>query len=415
MMSKKTAIIFILVVFIGALGALIWFYFSSNAITNTKTPTSNTNKDVYDPFGTRNPVEPATTTEPVITESTTTTALAPDKLRQISIDPISGFSIIDNTKTKRTDVHYILRANGNIYETYTDASETKRLSITTVPKVYDSQWFPDGVRLIINYLKDGSEDIQTFSVKINPATTTLNEFEGGIDGVHLPEKISALTVSPLGDKIFYLVNNLNGVSGFTAKSNDLEKKVIFESPIKEWLVSWPKADTITLNTKASASAPGYLYFLNSQTGNFLRVIGGVNGLTSKTNNTATQVLFSDGDRGKPRLFLYDVKSGNSKLLPWSTFPEKCVWSNTDIKIIYCAVPKDIPTGDYPDLWYQGLVSFTDDIWMINTDTMASTLVFNPKDETNNDFDLMNLQLDKNTDFLFFIDKKTLTFWSLNLN
>jgi hypothetical protein len=142
----------------------------------------------------------------------------------------------------------------------------------------------------------------------------------------------------------------------------------------EWLVSWPKEGTITLTTKPSATIPGFLYFLNSQTGNFSRVIGNINGLTTKTNRDASEVLYSDSLSGTPKLYLLNVKSGERKLLLWNTLPEKCLWSNTDVKIVYCAVPKGFPTGDYPDAWYQGLVNFTDDIWMINTSTMASTLV-----------------------------------------
>jgi len=414
-MSKQTAIIFILVVFLGALGALIYFYFIFNANPTSQTPIQTTT-DVYDPFGTR-----TTGVNNVISTSTENninnnppTYTAPDRLRKISEDPVSGFSVTDDSKNKKTDIHYILRANGNIYETYTDSLEQKRLSITTIPKVYESVWFPDGVRLIIRYLKDNTENIQTFSVKINPATTTLNTFEGGVDGNHLSENISSVVVNPGGDQIFYLVSGLNGSSGFISKPDGLNKKLLFESPLLEWLISWPKEEIITLTTKPSAQIPGYLYFLNSKTGNFSRIIGNINGLTTKTNSLASEVLYSDSIRTLPRLYLYNIKSGESKLLPWNTFPEKCLWSNTDAKIVYCAVPKSFPTGDYPDVWYQGLVSFSDDIWMVNTDTLASTLILNIENEINNSIDVINMEIDKTDSHLFFINKTDLTLWSLSL-
>lgn len=413
-MSKQTAIILILVVFIGALGALIWLYFTFNTTPTVGTP-SVPITDVYDPFGTKiidNSI--STTTDINIDNSPINVTPEPDKFRQISAEPISGFSIIENIKTKQTDIHYILRANGNIYEAYADSPEQKRLSITTIPKVYESVWLPDGQKLIIRYLKDTTENIQTFSVKINPATTTLNEFEGGVDGNHLPEKIGAVAVNPLGDKIFYLQNSLSGASGFLAKPDGLNKKLLFESPLIEWLVSWPKEEIIVMNTKASAKIPGYLYFLNSKTGTFTRIIGNINGLTSITNPTATQVLYSDSLRNNPRLYLYDVKKGESTLLPWSTFPEKCLWSNTDLNTIYCAVPKSFPAGEYPDAWYQGLASFSDDIWMIDTETAAATLVFDIENETNNKIDVTDIKIDKNDNYLFFTNKTDLTFWSLNL-
>lgn len=411
-MSKQTAIILILAVFLGALGALIYFYFTFNGITKKTTPTITTS-DAYDPFGTKNVDNiVATTTDTTETPVITPTEIA--KLRLISDQPVSGFSIIDNTKTKQTDIHYILRANGNIYEAYTDSLEQKRLSITTIPKVYESQWLPDGIKLVIRYLKDTSENIQTFSVKINPATTTLNTFEGGVDGNHLSENIGALAINPTGSKIFYLTNNLNGSSGFISNPDGLSKKLLFESPLIEWAVSWPKEETITFTTKPSANIPGYMYFLNSSTGNFTRVIGNILGLTTKTNKTATEVLYSDSSRVNPKLYLYTVKTGESKLLPWSTFPEKCLWSNTDSKVIYCAVPKSFEEGDYPDMWYMGLTNFTDDIWMISTDTMAASLISDIKRESGNDMDIIEPQLDKGDNYFFFTNKTDLTLWSLKL-
>jgi hypothetical protein len=393
---------------------LLWFYFTSNS-SAPKNPTPIAEIDAYDPFGTGAinnvvgaPAEIDTTYTPPVIPST------PDQLRQISEEPISGFSIIDNTKASTTNIHYILRANGNIYEAYTNSLEQKRLSITTIPKVYESVWLPDGARLVIRYLKDVSENIQTFSVKINPATTTLNEFQGGVDGNHLPEDIGAIAVNPAGDKIFYFINNLNGASAYTAKPDGLNKKMIFETPLIEWLVSWPKETTITLTTKPSANIAGYMYFLNSQTGNLSRVLGNINGLTTKTNKTATEVLYSDSSKGTPKLYLYDIKTGGSKSLPWNTLPEKCLWSNTDEKVIYCAVPKAFQAGDYPDMWYMGLTSFTDDIWMINVDTMTATLVYDIQNENSRNMDIIDVQTDINDNYLFFTNKTDLTLWSLKL-
>jgi hypothetical protein len=413
-MSKKTIIIISSVIILGIIGAGLWFYFNGNL--GGKTGPTATTTNVYDPFG-LNDVTNATSTVSTSTNDLPgfrTGTLSPDKLRQISTDPISGFSVTENPRTKKTEVHHILRANGNIYETYTDSTEIKRLSITTIPKVYESMWLPDGIRLIIRYLKDNTENIQTFSVKINPATSTLNEFEGGVDGNHLPDNIGGIAINPLGSKVYYFTTDVNGSYGYTADPTGLNKKLLFSSPLIEWLVAWPKEEIITLNTKPAASAPGYLYFLNSKTGSLTHILGGINGLTTKTNSTATEILYSDSSKALPQLYLLNVKNGESKLLPWNTLPEKCLWSNTDAKIVYCAVPKSFPAGEYPDAWYQGLVNFTDDVWMINTETMASSLVFDINSETNNNIDVSEIKIDKTDNFLFFTNKRDLTFWSLNI-
>ena len=304
MMSKKSAILLILTVFLATLGALIWFYFTYTG-PRPQTPIITT-VDVYDPFGTGS-------SGGLVSSSTySTTVEEPsgeetiNKLRKISDEPIAGFVVTDS-KDSKTNIRYILRANGNIYETYTNSDESKRISNTTVPKVYESNWLASADRLIIRYLKEKTESIQTFSVKINPATTTLNEFVGGIDGNFLPENITGLAVNPIGDKIFYLTGSIQGVSAYIAKPDGLNKKLIFESPLVEWSVSWPKEEIITMSTKATARLPGYLYFLNSKTGDFSKVLGDILGLTTKTNRQATAVLFSDSARDKPRLYLFNLK------------------------------------------------------------------------------------------------------------
>lgn len=416
MISKKNAIILILVIFLIALGSLLWFYFSFNTSPRIETPAATTTVDTYDPFGTNmsnvNIALPTTTDSGV--DNTFVPEATPDRLRKISSEPISGFTVLDNKKTEKTDIRYILRANGNIYETYADSLELKRLSITTIPKVYESAWLPSGNNLIIRYLKNDNESIETFSVKINPATTTTNEFKGGVDGNHLVDKITSLAINPLGDKIFYLVNDINGTTGFLSNPAGQNKKIIFESPLVEWLSSWPKEDTIALNTKASFKRQGFLYFLSTKTGNLTKVLGDIFGLTSKTNSTATEVLYSDSARETPRLYLYNIKTREAKLLPWNTLAEKCLWGRVDPKIIYCAVPKSIPVGEYPDDWYQGLTSFNDSIWMFNTETGASSLVIDLEDASAYKIDIIEMQISPKDDLLLFMNKTDLSFWSLNL-
>jgi len=414
-MSKKTSVTLILIIFFIALGSLLWFYFSLNPMSTAPTNlVTSIPIDTYDPFGTTvNNITSSTPVDGSINTVIETTPQPIARLRQISNEPISGFSFLENIKEKTTSIFYSLRANGHIYETYADTTETKRLSITTIPKVYESIWLPDGKRLIMRYLSENNENIQSFSVKINPATSTLNEFEGGIDGNHLPENISSLAINPAGDKIFYLLKEKEGSIGFVAKSDGLNKKLLYESPLVEWLVSWPKESIITLSTKPSHNVPGYMYFMNSQTGNLTRIIGNIKGLTTKTNKEGTSVLYSDSTNKTPKLYLLDIKTGESKLLPFNTLPEKCVWDNTDIKTIYCAVPKSFPIGDYPDTWYKGLVNFTDDIWMYDTSTEAPSLLFDIRTQTNNTIDIIEPQI-INNDYLLFMNKRDLSFWSLKL-
>ena len=64
----------------------------------------------------------------------------------------------------------------------------------------------------------------------------------------------------------------------------------------EWLVSWPNKETITLATKPSFAAAGYLFFLNSKTGGANKILSGINGLTSLVDGTAKNILYSESSR-----------------------------------------------------------------------------------------------------------------------
>ena len=94
----------------------------------------------------------------------------------------------------------------------------------------------------------------------------------------------------------------------------------------------------------------------------------------------------------------------------TTLPEKCVFSKTDENKIYCAVPISMPSAKYPDEWYQGLISFSDNLWQINVNTGIAKIIF-----YKSDFDITNLFTDKNENYLFFTNKKDSTLWSLQIS
>ena len=78
-------------------------------------------------------------------------------------------------------------------------------------------------------------------------------------------------------------------------------------------------------------------------------------------------------------------------------------------MIYCGVPNLIPHLDYPDEWYQGIVSFNDSIWKVNISTGEISLLL---EETNTD--IIKPFLSPNEDYFIFINKKDNTLWSFKL-
>ena len=97
-----------------------------------------------------------------------------------------------------------------------------------------------------------------------------------------------------------------------------------------------------------------------------------------------------------------------------TLPEKCVWG-AGSEVVYCAVPKSINQGEYPDSWYQGEISFSDAIWKIDVASGSTTMISDPTTVPGGeDVDAIKLSLDQNQNYLFFVNKKDSYLWELSL-
>ena len=152
--------------------------------------------------------------------------------------------------------------------------------------------------------------------------------------------------------------------------------------------------------------------MSSSGNNFNQTLGNINGLTTLTSPNGKLILY--GDDGL-NLNVYNITTNTSTLLGVKTLPEKCVWGNTNTTI-YCAVPRDIPNNQYPDAWYQGEVSFSDQIWKIDVTTGNTMMLVDPLTISGGeDIDGVKIILDSGGNYLFFVNKKDSFLWEFSLN
>lgn len=339
------------------------------------------------------------------------------ELRKISSSPTAGIYVFnklvqgeDRTKFNAVFLRRVDRATGNVYETRMDNMEESRVTNTTIPKIYEAVWGDNENSLLLRYLRDDNETIETFMSKITEGT---DNKEGVLLGTFLPSDIKSLAVSPKKDKVFYLTV-VSGEAQGTVMDTVLGKKsVVFRYPFTEWLPDWPADNTITLITKPSGKTSGFMYSINSTGGNMTKVLGDIRGLTAIMSPNGKKVLYSESAGNSFALNLYDVGSAETVNQSARTLSDKCIWSR-DNDVFYCAVPLKPPQALYPDNWYQGLVSFSDVLVRIDAGAGSMTVLVDPKEFAGEEIDAINLTLSKNEDYLFFINKKDGAPWVLEM-
>ncbi len=319
-------------------------------------------------------------------------------------------------------VRYIVQNSGNIFDLYLDTKKATRITNTTIPRIYDAYFGNGGKNVIARYLEDDRKTITTFSgstslplaqLPAENASDVVPPIEPSqLLGMFFPTNILSLSISDKGDRVFYLEDRPDGSYGTSADFTNALKGSTFTSGLKEWNTEWMTDKTILFTTKPSGLVPGYAYTFDTTTKTFLKTIGAIPGLTTNVSPSGKKILFGEGGKGTLSVKVYDLSTKEIVDLGLKTLPEKCTWDSDDI--LYCAIPKSLPSSTYPDAWYQGKVSFSDSIWKLNLIDNTYITINNPE-TVGESIDLVAPALSQERNHLYFINKKNSTLWVLELN
>ncbi len=459
-MSKRNFILLVIVLVIVIIGVFAFLFSQKNSSNPTGSSSGTNFFSLLNPFGKSKTNPPPTTTNPPIdvsggptTPGDTTNPIL--KFVKVSSMPIAGFTVFSKERLKDVPIappapaeatttqtttttnisapakaktpakptppatefapalRYVDRVTGNVYQTFVDKLDEKKFTTTVIPKVYDAYFGNNGQSVVMRYLKDVSSTITTFigtlpKEVLGADTTSTNE----IVGAFLPDNVKDISISPDKSKAFYVFTTGDNMVGTTVNFSDSKKVQIFSSPFTEWLTSWSGNTGFLVSTKPSSGILGYTYKVDSVSKSLIKVLGGVNGLTALGSPDGKSILYGDNNLS---LSLYNLTTKNSTLLGVRTLPEKCVWGKAS-DVLYCAVPKGIGSGPFPDSWYQGVSSFNDQIWKIDVTTGNTTMILDPSTEPNGEeIDGTKLSLDDAQNYLFFVNKKDSFLWEFKLN
>lgn len=314
--------------------------------------------------------------------------------------------------TKKEVVRYAEKATGRIYETLLDSPSVEKVTTTTIPRVHEAIFVPGSETVVMRYLNQDTKAIQTFAGTVPTHTIGVENTNTELKGTFLPENILSFVKGDAG-RTFYLTRFDGGVNGDVFMPTQNKTTSVFKSPFSEWKPQFVNTNTVLLTTKASSAVPGYAYMLDIDKKTTSKILGPINGLTTLMSPDKNHVLYSATVGGIVTFNDYNRTKQTRTTFPFITLPAKCVFATNTIA--YCGVPTVMANGGYPDVWYQGIVSFSDVIWKIDFETGTNTLIETPTESVGQDIDATSLALDSTGTKLFFINKKDSSLWSLKLN
>jgi hypothetical protein len=430
-MSTTSKIIIFLMIVLGIAGGVYWYLFfygpGNGEVINNPTNTGTTGGFIplnapngQSSTGGKSNTDTGTTND-TTTNATSTIEQAPvPALRLLSESPIGGYGA--STTASTTIIRWIDRGRGNIMEARSDTPDSTTLSNTILPRVYDSIWDKNLTSLIGSILPANTDTQTTVYARLNKqiATSTATSSENVtpffLRGKNLPENMLGYAVSPKGDKIIMIIKENNQSVGYTANFDGTSVTKIFTNPVTQLVVEWPEESTIAITTKASSKTNGYLYFINPKTGLWKKIIGPVYGLGTKVSHDAKRVLASSSGRnGQIMTNIYTVGTTTVTDTTLRTLAEKCTWGKFYKELVYCATPSVPISATYPDDWYRGIISTYDKVWQLNANNNDIRLVSSLINQADRAIDVFNISTDPKDDYLLFMNKADLSFWSLDLS
>lgn len=402
-MNRKTITILTVLLFL-VIGAIIFGYFYL----------SNTNIDGTPKNGGTGSLAP---NQNLIVDSETeglvgsSTEGKPPRFRQISKTPVAGFDFVETSSGY--NVWYVERANGNIFQTSTSSRETVRITNTTIPKVYEAFIAKNGAQVALRTLDETTGNIQTFvaSPKTKTGTSSADQTKELV-GSYAPNNIRNMTVSPSKSSLFGILNGVLGGEGIIYPFSGVSS-IVFSHTIRNWVPEWVNSTTISMTTAPSARTQNLAYLFNTTTKALTKIAGPKNGLVVSVSPNLAYSLLSENKNNLLSFSLLNIKTQQETVLSRQTVADKCVWSSKNNDVAYCGLPKTVPSGVYPDSWYQGKVLFDDVIGKVDASNGEVREIFNPQD-FGVQADMINPTLSPDEKYILFSNKRDLTLWMYEL-
>ncbi|MFA5069847.1 MAG: hypothetical protein WC528_01045 [Patescibacteria group bacterium] len=305
------------------------------------------------------------------------------------------------------DFVYYDRASGEFRKVSADGSQKSLLTSDTFPAADQVYWSPSRDKAVVAF-PDDSKIVYDFNQKKQYS---------------LPEETTEFSFSQDGRQMVYKYEGYNAEERWLAVSNPdgSGSKIVESIGDKSDFVSvdWaPNNQIVATYARSMGLDRQEIVFLGQNNENFPSVEVNGRNFQSAWSPAGDRIIYSVSSNEtdyNPTLWVMNGAIENLGQYPQelgvATWPDKCAFGLKNI--IYCAVPKYLPSGSdiYPEL--AGNIS--DDFYRIDLTTGAKTLLATPVNSSGyGSYTAEKVFLSANEEFLSFTDKSTGRLYQIRL-
>ncbi|MCA9360429.1 hypothetical protein KC730_00890 [Candidatus Kaiserbacteria bacterium] len=321
------------------------------------------------------------------------------RLRQLTTSQVAGYQEVIKDASSSPEVYYVKSGTGYVYSIDLETGEEKRISGTTIPETEKAAITPDGKFILVQ---------SGFGSKKQFAIWSIGEGESG-----LSEKVILQDVvdfqATLDNTFFYSLKVDNNIVAMRYATSSKTAEILFRVPFAEVVIDWgiSKDGPHYVYPKPNSRLEGYLYEASGKTIKRLPV----EGLGLSAHGNKDSVLYSaQVIKNNYKTSIYKKESGVVSNYPIGLLPEKCV-SFIDQPSFICVITHETQfSPQTPDDWYQGTISYQDDLWEINPLTGASVYLVDTRAESGRTIDIIDLVINQSNSNIYFKNKNDNTLW-----
>lgn len=374
--------------------------------------TPNTNPRTNSSFGTSNNRTTVGTTNDQNNQPaplSTTGAVSTQKIFKISDGPVAGAALIDISRPTTTVARYVMADSGHIFDYTLDSpgSTQRPISNTTIPGIVKVYWSEGNQGALLQYLDQGVIKTVHFSFS-NATTSVLAKVQ------FLQNNVVSLAVSPQGTQVAFLIKTSVGVDGYTASTDGASVKKLFSLPLSQVSIIWPSTQTLLVANAPAAGVSSGVFAVDVKSGAVAPLLF-ANELTATADKTFNYLVYQT-NTGYFSTYVHNIKTNRDTTLPFSPFPERCLWGIATTTQLYCATPLSYVDTSYLDQWHLGVANTATAIVAYDVTTGAAATVANPGGSDGGDpSDIASFTLSPDGHYLLFVRRGDRSLWGVRLS